>query len=108
MLSIDNALRTLARRMYGEDSAAASNRETLEATLLPMIRCAMRTGRGAPPLVQWVKRNLPAVAPAARLGQAVDPEWAAPRMARLLSSRLLQEVQAEPVLAGACETVVSV
>lgn len=102
----DEALRTLARRMYGDDGADQPCREILEKTLVPMIRCAMRSGRGSPALVQWVKRNLPALAPASPSGWDVDLEWAAPRMARLLCSRLLQQVQAEPALAGAHDTVV--
>jgi hypothetical protein len=104
----DDALRMLARRIYGEDGVDNTSRERLEATLVPMIRCIMRTGRGAPALVQWVRRNLPAITPASMSSQEGDAECVAPHMARLLCSRLLQEVQVESVPAGACETVVAV
>jgi hypothetical protein len=80
----------------------------MEATLLTPIRCALQMGVGAPPLVQWVKQNLTTVYPAASAGRPVDVEWAAPRMARLLCSQMLEHVRAEPVLAGARETVVGV
>jgi hypothetical protein len=33
-------------------------REGLEATLLPMVRCAIRTGLGQPVVVNWVKHQL--------------------------------------------------
>jgi hypothetical protein len=100
----DNPLRILARRIFGQDVS----RENMEATLLTPIRCALRMGIGAPPLVQWVKQNLPAVVPAASGGWPVDIDWAAPRMARLLCKQMLEHVQGEPVLAGARETVVGV
>jgi hypothetical protein len=100
----DNPLRNLVRRIFGQDVS----REKMEATLVTPIRCALRTGAGMPPLVQWVKQNLPAVVPAASWGWPVDIDWAAPRMARLLCTQMLEHVQAEPVLAGARETVVGV
>ena len=100
----DNPLRTLARRIFGQDTS----REKMEATLLTPIRCALRMGVGAPPLVQWVKQNVARVNPAVSAGWPVDVEWTAPRLARLLCTQMLEYVQAEPVLAGARETVVGV
>lgn len=99
----DEALQYLARRMCGEELAS---REEMEALFVPMIRVAMRTGRGQPMLVDWVARNLPAVAPSAGAGDKIDPAWAAPRMARLLCSQMLQKVQAERAWLGPRETVV--
>jgi hypothetical protein len=32
-----------------------NSRESLEATLLPLVRCALRTGLGQPCLVGWVR-----------------------------------------------------
>lgn len=108
MSNTDKGARILARLIYGDDGAAVSSREELEAILLPMIRVALRTGRGEAVLVEWVEENLPAVAPAARFGRAVDFAWAAPRLARLLLSGMLQAVWAGRDAAEACETVVAV
>ena len=104
MNNYENPLRILARRIFGKDAS----REKMEATLLTPIRCALRTGAGLPPLVQWVRQNLPTVFPAASAGWPVDVEWTAPRMARLLCEQMLEHVRAEPALVGACETVVGV
>ncbi len=101
----DEAVQTLARRMYGSDGGSVSSREEMEELLVPMIRCVLRTGRGQPLLRHWVERNLPAVALASPPGQVVKPEWAAPRMARLLCSQMLQ-VQADQGRAATHETVV--
>jgi hypothetical protein len=99
-----DALRDLARQMYGPSGPDVPPREQLEAMLVPMIRCALRSGRGAPPLVQWVRRNLPAVAAMSPTGRGSDPEWVAPTMARLLSGRLLG--RSRPDFTPAAETVV--
>ena len=102
MNNYDHPLRILARRIFGTEAS----REKMEATLLTPIRCALRTGTGLPPLVQWVKQNLTSVCPAASAGWPVDVEWTAPRLARLLCTQMLEYDQREPVLAGARETVV--
>ena len=99
----DEALHFLARRMCGERLAS---REEMEAVFVPMIRVALRTGRGQPVLVDWVTRNLPAVNPSSCPGDKIDPEWAAPRMARLLCSQMLQQIQAQRAWVGSRETVV--
>ncbi len=87
----DQALQILARQL-GEDNA--SSRAALEAKLVPLLCLVLRTGRGRPSLVQWVRRALPALAPAPRSDGQVDPEWAAPRLARLLLAQLLGGVRA--------------
>lgn len=87
----DEAIRMLARQIYGHESAG-SDRAGLEAALLPMIRVALRTGHGQPVLVRWVRRHLAEVAPGSEGGAAVDLDWAAPRMARLLCERLAEHV----------------
>jgi hypothetical protein len=97
----DEALQFLARRMCGDK---LTSREEMEAVFVPMIRVAMRTGRGQRVLVEWVARNLSAVSSSS--DDKVDPEWAAPRMARLLCSQMLQKVQAERAWVGPRETVV--
>jgi hypothetical protein len=48
-----------AKRMQTSCSGTVHLREKLQATLEPMIRCAIRTGQGQPPLVQWVQHQLP-------------------------------------------------
>jgi hypothetical protein len=99
----DEALQFLARRMCGDKLAS---REEMEAVFVPMIRVAMRTGRGQWVLVEWVARNLPALSSSFSSVDKIDPEWAAPRMARLLCSQMLQKVQAERAWVGPRETVV--
>jgi hypothetical protein len=80
----DDPLHSLALRLgVGNPDNPRNLRETLEASLVPMIRCAMRSGAGLPPLVQWVRRHQPAVADLR----------AAPAMARQLCSRLLEHLQ---------------
>lgn len=99
----DEALRYLARRMGRSERVS---REAMEALFVPMIRVALRTGRGQPRLLDWVARHLPAVADSPDRTEPIDPEWAAPRMARMLCSQMLQHVQVEPAWRGSGETVV--
>ena len=88
----DEELQILAQQM-GED--ALSSRSELEAKLAKLLYLVLRTGRGRPPLVQWVQRTLAVVAPTSRMGRAVDPKWAARRLARLLCLQLLQTVRSQ-------------
>ena len=84
----DDALHNLAARLgTGNPDNPTRFRETLEASLVPMIRCALRSGRGLPSLVQWVRRH--------QLDQP-DPTAAAPGMARQLCTTLLQPFQPRP------------
>lgn len=100
----DESLWILARRM-GEDSVRS--RAELEAKVTPLLRVIVQTGVGRPSLVQWVQDHLPLVAPVARLGDKVDAQWAAPRLARLLCSQLLERIRVEGARTGACETLVA-
>jgi hypothetical protein len=94
MHSPEDALRKLADQLsWTGSSTGYPNREVLEASLLPLIRCALRTGRGLPPLVRWLKAQLPSPASPHRPGQPLGPEWAAPSMARLLCATLLERLQ---------------
>lgn len=81
----------IPNRPMGEDNA--SRRAELEAKLTPLLYLVLRTGQGAPSLVQWVRLALPVVAPARGFGGSVDPEWAATRLARLLCLQMLQDVR---------------
>lgn len=83
----DKSLQFLARQL-GERNLA--NRAELEAKVAPLICLVLRTGQGYPSLVQWVKRALHCLVPSPSLPGGVDPEWAAPRLARLLCSDLLR------------------
>jgi hypothetical protein len=47
------------------------------------------------------------VAPASGVDGPIDPEWAAPRLARLLCSQMLQTLRARCVTAVQRETVVA-
>jgi hypothetical protein len=69
-------------------------RKALEATLLPMIRCALRNGTGQPPLVRWVQRQLPL--PEQEAGARADPSRHAGPLARLLCERLMARLDPLP------------
>ncbi|HTU22552.1 MAG TPA: hypothetical protein VMG10_31225 [Gemmataceae bacterium] len=100
----DESLQILAQQL-GENSV--SSRAELEAKVAPLLCLVLRTGQGRPSLVQWVQRALPRVAPASRLGRPVDPEWAAPRLARLLCSQLLQRIRTRRNTVAKPETIVT-
>jgi hypothetical protein len=79
----------LARRFQTSCSGDPRRlREQLRATLEPMIRCALRTGLGQPPLVRWVQNQLPLLD---RGGEDV----AAP-LAQALSERLMARLDPLP------------
>lgn len=88
----DESLQILARRL-GEEHV--SSYEELEARIAPLLGLVVRTGQGRPSLVQWVQRVLPQMTAEAQMGRCIDPDWAAPRLARLLCSQLLQRIRAE-------------
>jgi hypothetical protein len=94
VMSCDNTLLDLARKMrHIARNDSRPFREVLEASLLPLIRCALRSGLGNPSLVRWVRRQAP--------GQT-DPARAAPPLARILCDRLMERIDPLP----ARETVV--
>jgi hypothetical protein len=100
----DEALQILARHP-GEESM--SSRKDLEAKVASLLFLVLRTGRGRPSLLQWVQRALRDVAPAWHPGRPLDPEWAAPRLARLLCAQLLQRIRARHDTVASRETVVA-
>jgi hypothetical protein len=65
-------------------------REALEAGLTPLVRRALRYGAGMPQLVDWVRANLRRVEAGADRTRPVDPDRAAPTLARLLCATLLR------------------
>lgn len=85
----DKALQTLADRMRCAGTPPHRLRETLEASLLPLVRRALRSGAGMPQLVQWVQATLPHVDCGQDRTHPADPERAAPSLARLLCATLL-------------------
>ncbi|SRR5581483_4724663 len=92
MYSTGETLQILARQM-GEVNV--SNRAELEAKLAPLLGLILRTGRGHPTLLQWVRLTLPLVAPAVRSDGEVDPKETAEHLARLLCLQLLRGVRAQ-------------
>lgn len=100
----DESLQILARQL-GEEHV--SSRAELEARVAPLLSLVVRTGQGRPSLVQWVKRTLPLMVPASQRARCVDPEWAAPRLARLLCSQLLQSIHATRNTVISCDTLVA-
>jgi hypothetical protein len=100
----DESLQLLARQL-GEDDV--SSRAELEARITPLLRLVVQTGQGRPSLVQWVQRTLSRLAPAAQRDRCVDPVWAAPRLAHLLCSQLLQTIRAARNTVANCDTLVA-
>jgi hypothetical protein len=84
-----NSLNTLAvQARRGDPAARQQFCDELEAGLVPLVRCALRRGTGLPALVRWVQGNFAALAD----GPAPpDLAQVAPRIAHLLSARLVGE-----------------
>jgi hypothetical protein len=96
MSSPESLLRSLAERwrLGGPDARPRLEAE-LERTLVPMVRCALRSGAGLSPLVGWVRQRVE------RLPSGEDRS--APRLARLLCGELLRRHQPA---AGTFETII--
>jgi hypothetical protein len=101
----ERSLQSLADRMQCGRATSPHFRETLEASLVPLVRCALRNGTGLPHLVRWVRETLPRVAGGPDRGQPADPERMARPIARLLCAELLKRRPDRPAPA-AHETVV--
>jgi hypothetical protein len=67
-------------------------REKMEATLLPMVRCALKTGLGQPPLVRWVTYHKALLT----ADQQNDPAHLARSLARELSEHLMARLAPLP------------
>jgi hypothetical protein len=84
----EDSLMDLARHMRNGLAGAPERwQEKLEASLLPMVRCALRKGIGHPTLVTWVRRQAEGNPDA-----AADPARAAVPMAQALCQRLMQRL----------------
>jgi hypothetical protein len=103
MFASEQAVHALADRVECPAGTAPERRAALEATLVPMVRCVLRTGRGNPRLVNWVRQALPAVLGPRPAGEPVDPDQAAGPVARVLCNALLRHMRP-----AALETVVGV
>jgi hypothetical protein len=90
MFKSDQALHGSADRVPGPSGPEP---QPAEATLLPMVRCVLRTGRGAAPLVRLVRRVLPAVTGPLQPGQAVDLDQTAGPVTRLVCKVMQQEMR---------------
>jgi len=89
MMHEDDSLQDLAARLGCGDEPQRV-REKLEAGLTPLVRRALRYGAGMPPLVRWVRSNLPRVEAGFDRTRPVDPDRAAAPLARLLCATLLR------------------
>jgi hypothetical protein len=86
-----DSLNNLAQRArQGDDHARQSLRQELEQRLVPLIRCALRTGAGLPALVKWVRSRVADLADS----ESLDPRQAAARFARLFCANLEQGLPA--------------
>jgi hypothetical protein len=91
MLTSEQAVHRLADRMRFSEGSAAQRRAKMEATLLPMVRCVLRTGRGHPRLVRWVQRALPEVASHQRPDQPLDLDRTAGPVARRVFEEMVEQ-----------------
>jgi hypothetical protein len=105
MMTYPQAVKALADRVGCADGPEVQRRHSLEESLVPVVRCALRTGRGHPRLLSWVRRALASVPGPHQCGRPVDPDRTAAPLARLLCSTLLEQVRSAPGRAGALETV---
>lgn len=103
----DSAMQRFADRIDGGAASPPSMREKLEASLIPLVRRALRHGAGVPQLVQWVQRTLPQVQTGWDRAGPMDPDSAAPPLARLLCTTLLLRQRGRPDVA-ILDTVVGV
>lgn len=95
MGSIHDMLFTLANRVrQGDNQARQPLRQELEERLVPLIRCALRTGAGIPALVEWVRAR---AADLKEGSESLDPRHVAPRFARMLCAGLVRDT---PVVAA--------
>jgi hypothetical protein len=101
----EQAIEALADRVGCRPGTPAERQRALEELLVPLVRCALRTGRGHPRLLGWVRRTLPAVPGPHQAGLPVDPDVTAAPLARLLCRTLLQHLPARAGPAPALETV---
>jgi hypothetical protein len=101
----NDALQIFADRMRCSATPPQQMRAALEASLIPLVRRALRSGAGMPQLVQWVQTTLPQVHNGQDRTRPLDPDLAAPPLARLLCATLLRQRSTRPT-AGAAETVV--
>ena len=102
----NNALQTFADRMGCSTKPQQQVRAELEASLIPLVRRVLRSGAGMPELVQWVQATLPQVRTGQDRTRPVDPDRAAPPLARLLCATLLRQTPTRPS-AGTAETVLA-
>lgn len=87
----DNSLLELARQVSRDaPPSSPQGRQRIESALLPIIRVALRTGRGPMPVVNWVRDEVgPNRWP-------LDPTAAASPLARQLCDRLLDRLDPLP------------
>jgi hypothetical protein len=96
MLTSEQAVHRLADRMRCPEGSVAQRRANLEATLVPMVRCVLRTGRGHPRLIRWVQRALPAVTGPQGSGQPLDLDRTAGPVARLVFQEMVEQERFRP------------
>ena len=103
----EETLAKLAAGLRAGDVVARQRlRDELEVSLVPLVRCALRSGSGLPGVVHWVRRDPHVWAEVQRSRGAARPEENAPRIARLLCDKLLRRLRPEPTgRPAACETV---
>jgi hypothetical protein len=92
----DNLVAVVNQLRRGDDAARPEVRARLEAALVPMVRVALRTGRGVPAVVGWVRREATGATPS-------EADWRAGPLARRMCSVVLDRLR--PIALHARETV---
>lgn len=98
----DETMQMLARQLGANYRAS---RDELEEIVAPLVRVVLRTGRGRPSVVRFVRQHLRVLVPESCGEAEVDAEWATPRLARLLIAHMLQQVRRERNRTSVRETV---
>lgn len=108
MTSHEEALDILARQLHcPEDLPAEERQAEMERTLLPLVRCALRSGRGVPRLVRWVRQNRPFAAADAGAAQGLSLDRVASALSHKLCLLLVEQIEDRLGLAASTrETVV--
>src|SRR4051794_26970852 len=92
-MNAERSLTEWAKRFQGSGPSDPQHlRAKLEATLVPMIHCALKTGLGQPTLVRWVREQLPLMTP----DQQRDPARVAGPLAGQLAERLMARLDPMP------------
>src|SRR5947209_4116767 len=107
MLSQEQAVQALADRVGCAPGCGADRRRSLEQSLVPIVRCALRNGLGHPRLVRWIDHALCSTAGVDPIGRAGDFNQTAASLAHLLCNSLLEQLRSSRSSDAPLETMIA-